>query len=205
MRLTHLILLLSLGMILASCGSDDDPVAPSGPIVAQSVMGTYDITGTWETACYTTDPGGGVGTTDLIETRVVNNRTITGTTTIYTSGNGSCSTGGTVDPQFNLSLTGSNQTTFTTQGWSDGSALSGAPPAVDLSTLPSNPVVTLIDVSGTYGGNPVSGKFVVYIDDSDTATDVIWYRSTGNPTTPCENGDPGSEQCLVDTDEFHKL
>jgi len=202
---------LALAIILMTgCSSSEDTTPPAstetGPILAQSVTGTYSLNGFWLTLCYTT------GGNDIRETRVVSDRNMVGLTITYSTNTATCgggTTGGTVDDTQTLNLAANSTSTFTSLGWSNGSAFGpGQKPALavdGLTVISDAPAMTLMDLSGTVGGTPDAGKMPVFIDDTEPVTDVIWYRGTGNPPGDCDPLTTQSEQCALSVDEFHQV
>lgn len=178
-----------VALFLATC-SDDDPAAISS-ITASSVSGNgYVMDGTW-ISCLADSSG------DISDERVISGGSITSEDSIrYLTKNGTCA--GTRTAGVIILGTAVGLANFTTAGWNDGIAIGAAPTAQDAITpISDTPVATRIDLSVTFSdGTTGSTRYVAFVDDSDTAGNIIWYQGAQGPPPACDPNNDASQLCL---------
>ena len=178
-----------VALSLAAC-SGDDPAGITG-VTASSVTGNgYALDGTW-ISCEAS------GTGDISEERLISGASVTYEDTItYASMDGSCIGARTAG----VTITGTfvGVSAFTTAGWNDGTSIVAAPTAQDgVTAISATPEATRINLNVILGGStPATTDWVVLIDDSNTAGNILGYQGAQGPPPACDPNNDASQQCL---------
>ena len=187
------LLLLSIAVVLPSCGGDSDSSESS--LMIWGVNEKVPMNGVWG-ACY--GPGadylpGGPTTTDTMETF-----TFTGSKGLrevfsYTSVDESCSGVGTELPAENIPFT------ITVDGekmvfWSDSSSIVPGP-----NGLPNTPKVSTLTINAGAAGTLLH---TFYIDERTEPWEM--YRPDDEPSPDCDPDVNGYPSCLMNEDTFIK-
>ena len=175
------ILALVLALALSACSDSDSAGGSSGSITANSVSGgEVSLSGTWYLCSDNTG-------NDTSETQVFSGTTLTITQYTWTTTDGSCGSGETVDGSPSEITNLANDIDVTMLGWSDRNDPNfvTTPTAADGSTIISDtPIYS--GVSGTFSGSTAYLAFFV----DDTGSSLRLYRGTkdGPPSCATPNG-----------------
>ena len=186
------LLLLSIAVVLPSCGGDSDSSESSLKI--WGVNEKVPMDGDWG-ACY--GPGAdilpGGNTTDIMEVFSFDGSKGLRHVFLYTSDDESCSGVGTEIPAENIPFTitvDGEKTVF----WSDGSSIVSGP-----NGLPNTPTVCTITI---YAGAAGTLSHVFYIDERTEPWEM--YRPDDEPSPDCDPDVNGYPSCLMNEDTFIK-
>lgn len=185
------LLLLSIAVVLTSCGGDSS----ESSLMIWGVNEKVPMDGDWG-ACY--GPGadylpGGPTTTDTMEVFSFDGSKGLRHVFLYTSEDESCSGVGTEIPDENIpfKITVDGEKTV---AWSDGDAIVSGP-----NGLPDTPTVCTLTIDAGAAGTL---SHVFYIDERTEPWEM--YRPDDEPSPDCDPDVNGYPSCLMNEDTFIK-